>query len=121
MTRSSSAMTDAFEAEGDGPEARTCCGSESRAPSASLFSAPAILPRSLAVARRWAQGKKTYAAGAAILFLLLGQWSGWWNLPPQVYLGLLALAQMFLRRALARAEKAAEPSDPPSNPNMTTK
>lgn len=75
-------------------------------PGGALSPVSAVLPVSLALARRWAQGKKTYATAAAVLFLLVGQWRGWWNLPPQLYLGLLALAQVFLRNALGRAAKA---------------
>jgi hypothetical protein len=67
----------------------------------------AVLLFHLIPARRWAQGKKTYATAAAALFLLLGQWRGWWNLPPQLYLGLLALAQVFLRNALGRLKRDA--------------
>ena len=53
--------------------------------------------------QQWCQGRKTYLTCLAVGALLFGSWQKWWQLPPEVYAGLVALATAFLRAGIAKA------------------
>jgi hypothetical protein len=54
--------------------------------------------------QQWLQGRKTYLTCLAVGALLFGSWQKWWQLPPEVYAGLAALAMAFLRAGIAKVE-----------------
>ncbi len=54
--------------------------------------------------QQWLQGKKTYLTCLAVGALLFGSWQKWWQLPPEIYAGLAALATAFLRAGIAKVE-----------------
>lgn len=57
--------------------------------------------------QNWFEGRKTYLTCLSIGALLFGSWQGWWQLPAEVYAGLLALATAFLRAGLTREMEEA--------------
>ncbi|MGD0744145.1 MAG: hypothetical protein ABSA45_03225 [Verrucomicrobiota bacterium] len=65
-------------------------------------------------------GKKTYVTTAAIGVLLFGTWQGWWTIPSEVYLALMAAALAFLRAGVGKGPDdlppapAADPKAPAS-------
>jgi hypothetical protein len=74
------------------------------------------------IMQQWLQGKKTYLTCLAVGMLLFGSWQKWWQLPPEIYAGLAALATAFLRAGIAKvggsqgdaeAEAAAAPAPQP--------
>lgn len=51
-------------------------------------------------------GKKTYLTTLAIGVLLFGSWQHWWQIPDQIYVGLMAAAVAFLRAGIAKGPDA---------------
>jgi hypothetical protein len=60
-------------------------------------------------------GKKTYLTAIVAGVLLFGDWQHWWQMPDQVYDGLMALALVFLRAGIAKG-----PDDPASASTSST-
>ena len=56
------------------------------------------------IVQQWLQGRKTYLTCLAVGVLLFGSWQKWWQLPPEMYAGLAALATAFLRAGIAKVE-----------------
>ena len=54
--------------------------------------------------QQWLQGRKTYLTCLAVGALLFGSWQKWWQLPPEIYAGLAALATAFLRAGIAKVQ-----------------
>ena len=54
--------------------------------------------------QQWLQGRKTYLTCLAVGVLLFGSWQKWWQLPPEIYAGLAALATAFLRAGIAKVQ-----------------
>ena len=54
--------------------------------------------------QQWLAGRKTYLTCVAVGVLLFGSWQKWWQLPPEIYAGLAALATAFLRAGIAKAQ-----------------
>jgi len=54
--------------------------------------------------QQWLAGRKTYLTCLAVGVLLFGSWQKWWQLPPEIYAGLAALATAFLRAGIAKAQ-----------------
>ena len=54
------------------------------------------------IMQQWLQGRKTYLTCLAVGALLFGSWQKWWQLPPEIYAGLAALATAFLRAGIAK-------------------
>jgi len=54
--------------------------------------------------QQWLQGRKTYLTCLTVGVLLFGSWQKWWQLPPEIYAGLAALATAFLRAGIAKAQ-----------------
>jgi hypothetical protein len=65
-----------------------------------------------AIMQQWLQGKKTYLTCLVVGVLLFGSWQKWWQLPPEIYAGLAALATAFLRAGIAKV--GASQSQPDS-------
>jgi len=63
------------------------------------------------------QGKKTYLMAVLIVGLLVGQASGWWKLPPELYAGMCALALAFLRAGVARIDQPEDIGSPSPRPS----
>jgi len=68
-------------------------------------------------------GKKTYLTAIAIGVLLFGSWQHWWQIPSEVYLGLMAAAVAFLRSAVAKGpdDPTSTSTPPPPAPGLGIK
>jgi len=68
------------------------------------------------IMQQWLQGRKTYLTCLAAGVLLFGSWQKWWQLPPEIYAGLAALATAFLRAGIAKVEGSQGQGEPEAAP-----
>lgn len=59
-------------------------------------------------------GKKTYLTTTALFVVLFGKWQGWWTVPEEVYVALLALALTFLRSGVNKSTAGDSAQKPPT-------